>query len=407
MAFADAFSGKRGSKIDMRSFASALARAGRGQDTMLAHITPREAQVLDGMGSGTINPETGLREYGGEPGAGRGGAGEGGPGGGPGGGGGGGGNGGTGGSGRGGGGGPGRGRGSGGTAGSGRGGGSPRGGPSPADAPGNVGGGFGGPQGSVGRGGRGSGGTSHRDAPANVRGSVGGPPSVGASHTAEAAAARDLERRMIERAISVPFDLAFGNPFGLFSRQDEETGLTGTLGAVRDIAETIGAGIGAFGGPSAGTVGPADPNAPGATGVAGPGDVSGGQELSPVSQPFTSPGLERPEELPFPRFLGLSDAMTPLQQRSRIATFGTAGEEGAFRGQEAQDVFKNILLRSILDAQNQIAPNARILPIEAQYARQVMGSDVSQDQSVENFARTLMGLPERVPDPTAELLGVG
>ena len=42
-----------------------LAQAGRNGDTMLAHINPIEARMLlRNMGSGTINPETGLPEFG-------------------------------------------------------------------------------------------------------------------------------------------------------------------------------------------------------------------------------------------------------------------------------------------------------------------------------------------------------
>lgn len=41
-----------------------LEKAGRGGDTMLAHINPREAEMLKRMGgAGTVNPNTGLREY--------------------------------------------------------------------------------------------------------------------------------------------------------------------------------------------------------------------------------------------------------------------------------------------------------------------------------------------------------
>jgi hypothetical protein len=41
-----------------------LQRQGRGGDTELAHINPREAEMLRLMGgSGTVNPNTGLREY--------------------------------------------------------------------------------------------------------------------------------------------------------------------------------------------------------------------------------------------------------------------------------------------------------------------------------------------------------
>ena len=44
--------------------AKQLRRAGRNGDTMLAHINPREAQILkQAGGSGTINPSTGLPEY--------------------------------------------------------------------------------------------------------------------------------------------------------------------------------------------------------------------------------------------------------------------------------------------------------------------------------------------------------
>ena len=42
-----------------------VASSGRGKDSMLAHITPREAQMLRANGGmGTINPATGLPEYG-------------------------------------------------------------------------------------------------------------------------------------------------------------------------------------------------------------------------------------------------------------------------------------------------------------------------------------------------------
>jgi hypothetical protein len=43
---------------------SSLARQGRHGDTELAHVNPREKAMLKSMGgSGTINPNTGLREY--------------------------------------------------------------------------------------------------------------------------------------------------------------------------------------------------------------------------------------------------------------------------------------------------------------------------------------------------------
>lgn len=49
---------------DFRKIAKDLAKKGRGGDSMLAHITPKEAQMLKSAGgAGTINPDTGLLEF--------------------------------------------------------------------------------------------------------------------------------------------------------------------------------------------------------------------------------------------------------------------------------------------------------------------------------------------------------
>ena len=49
---------------DLALIAKMLERKGRANDTILAHITEREAQLLKKMGgAGTVNPETGLLEF--------------------------------------------------------------------------------------------------------------------------------------------------------------------------------------------------------------------------------------------------------------------------------------------------------------------------------------------------------
>ena len=49
---------------DLASIAAMLTSKGRGNDTLLAHITPREAEILKAAGgSGTTNPDTGLLEF--------------------------------------------------------------------------------------------------------------------------------------------------------------------------------------------------------------------------------------------------------------------------------------------------------------------------------------------------------
>jgi hypothetical protein len=56
---------KAGGSVEMRDIAQKLQDKGRNGDTMLAHINPQEAGILKALGgSGTINPYTGLHEYG-------------------------------------------------------------------------------------------------------------------------------------------------------------------------------------------------------------------------------------------------------------------------------------------------------------------------------------------------------
>ena len=55
----------KGGIASLRPIAAAIAEQGRGGDTMLANITPSEAQLLKSRGgAGTINPVTGLPEFG-------------------------------------------------------------------------------------------------------------------------------------------------------------------------------------------------------------------------------------------------------------------------------------------------------------------------------------------------------
>jgi hypothetical protein len=50
--------------LDMAGIAQLIRSQGRGNDTVLAHITPREAALLKASGgSGTVNPMTGLPEF--------------------------------------------------------------------------------------------------------------------------------------------------------------------------------------------------------------------------------------------------------------------------------------------------------------------------------------------------------
>jgi hypothetical protein len=63
MKIIEMIAGSRGMG-DAKSMAEMLRRMGRRGDTMLAHITPEEADMLmEAGGAGTINPDTGLPEF--------------------------------------------------------------------------------------------------------------------------------------------------------------------------------------------------------------------------------------------------------------------------------------------------------------------------------------------------------
>jgi hypothetical protein len=63
MKIIEMIAGSRGMG-DAKAMAEMLRRMGRRGDTMLAHITPEEAEMLmEAGGSGTINPATGLPEF--------------------------------------------------------------------------------------------------------------------------------------------------------------------------------------------------------------------------------------------------------------------------------------------------------------------------------------------------------
>lgn len=55
---------KKSLGLDLPALAEMIRSKGRGRDSMLAHITPREAALLKKQGgSGSINPDTGLPEF--------------------------------------------------------------------------------------------------------------------------------------------------------------------------------------------------------------------------------------------------------------------------------------------------------------------------------------------------------
>ena len=95
-------------------------------------------------------------------------------------------------------------------------------------------------------------------------------------------------------------------------------------------------------------------------------------QFSPAQQEAITENFARPTAMEPPGHLGLSGAMTPLQQRTAIATGATQGES-VYRSQDATDYYKNILQRSLIGAGGELGDYNQIMPIESQYLRSVLG----------------------------------
>jgi hypothetical protein len=65
-------------------------------------------------------------------------------------------------------------------------------------------------------------------------------------------------------------------------------------------------------------------------------------------------------------FLGLSSQMTPLQQRSAIATQATSGGDKSFNDPETLKYYRQLALSSLMDDKGGVAPNTDITDIEKQ-----------------------------------------
>lgn len=95
--------------------------------------------------------------------------------------------------------------------------------------------------------------------------------------------------------------------------------------------------------------------------------------------PGEEPRFVRPDEMAAPDYLELSPAMTDLQRRTRLATFGVAGNDSRFRGADAQALYRNILLRALVDDGRALG-TLRLEPIERQFLGQ-MGIEAGDDMA--------------------------
>lgn len=81
----------------------------------------------------------------------------------------------------------------------------------------------------------------------------------------------------------------------------------------------------------------------------------------------------RPPAQDAPSFLQLNPAMTDLQRRSNIATYGTQGVNSAYRDPQTQKYYRNLLERAFINDQGGLGDINSLMPIERQYLTETLG----------------------------------
>lgn len=136
----------------------------------------------------------------------------------------------------------------------------------------------------------------------------------------------------------------------------------------------------------------------GGTEEAGPFQASLGAEgLSESVAPAATsgepaPAYIRPAAQEVPDFLSgyLSPGLTDLQRRALISTLGSQGVNPLFRSRPVQQFYASMLARELVNPQNQLAQTPYILPIEQRYLSGVVGVPGAQPQQIYQGIRPLL-----------------
>lgn len=130
----------------------------------------------------------------------------------------------------------------------------------------------------------------------------------------------------------------------------------------------------------------------------GIGPVGGSDRLAsalgsvPVSAPTPSylrgGQMDAPQEIS--SFIG--PGMSDLQQRALISTYGTQGVNSAFRTDPVRRYYANLLSRGLISDAGAPVQNPYVLPIEQQYASQVLGRPMTNPSDAAAAYESIRGL---------------
>lgn len=127
------------------------------------------------------------------------------------------------------------------------------------------------------------------------------------------------------------------------------------------------------------------------------GDGQRGPDTQPNPPPLPTGKATEPDRSEFdvpgaidaPGFLQLGAGMTPVQQRSKIATYGVSGDAGAFRDPATIEFYKNLVTRDLVDpSTRKVKAGAQVLPVEKQFVTDVLGQSPRAD-TAESFLSAL------------------
>lgn len=111
--------------------------------------------------------------------------------------------------------------------------------------------------------------------------------------------------------------------------------------------------------------------------------------VTPDQTKFDSPG----QLAAVPAYLQLSSGMTPVQQRTALATGAVSGESGAFRDQTAQNYYRDLALSSLVGPGGQAIEGGTGGPtdVERRFVEQVLGETIRQPTTASFLSALLRG----------------
>lgn len=112
----------------------------------------------------------------------------------------------------------------------------------------------------------------------------------------------------------------------------------------------------------------------------------------PVSAPV--PKYLRGGEMAAPQEISsfIGPGMSDLQQRALISTYGTQGVNSAFRTDPVRRYYANLLSRGLISDTGAPVQNPYVLPIEQQYASQVLGRPMTNPSDAAAAYESIRGL---------------